>query len=163
MLSVWNEFGVESKKIPTGPSSVEGAGGEEVKFILKLFGRTDGGHSAFDVMVGDAKKILGFLAMPTLTYAGIFSLALDGAIRSLQFKRIVTSSTRFRPPFFALEKNGVVLGALSCYADFSSLIIGVLGAGYSLGWKFLELPGRVGIYSFTAATINIHEGEQSQY
>ena len=114
-------------------------------------------------MIGDAKKILGLFAMPPLTHAGVFSLALDGAIRSLQLERIVTGSTRFSPPFFALKKNGVVLGALGYYADFPMLAIGIFGVGYSLSREFLELPGRVGIYSFTAATINIHEGEQSQY
>ena len=127
--------------------------------ILKLFACADGSHPALDVMVGDAKKIFGFFAMPPLTHAGVFSFALDGAIRSLQLESIVTGSTRFSPPFFALEKNGVVLGALSYYADLSRFIIGVLGAGCPLRRKFLELPGRVGIYSFTAATINIHEGE----
>ena len=131
--------------------------------VLKLFACADGSHPALDVMVGDAKKILCFFAMPTFTHAGVFSLALDGAIRSLQFKGIVTGSTRFSPPLFALEKNGVVLGALSYYADLSRFIIGVLSAGCPLSRKFFELPGRVRINSFTTATINIHKGEQSQY
>jgi hypothetical protein len=133
-----------------------------MKWLLKLFGRADGGYPALDVMIGDAEKILGFWAMPPLTDAGVFSLALDGAILSLQFKGIVSSRTRFRPPLFALKKNGIVLGALGYYADLSGLIIGILGAGCSLGWEFLKLTGCIGVNRLYAATINIYKDEQSQ-
>ena len=133
-----------------------------MKWLLKLFGRADGGHSAFDVIVADAKKILGSLVMATLAYAGILSLALDRAIRSFHFKRIVTGCACFRPPFFTLEKNGIIFGALGCYADCSGFVIRFFGTGCSLGWEFLKLTGRVGINRLSAATINIYKGEQSQ-
>ena len=57
------------KNHPHRPFIKRGADREEMKLILKLFGRTDGSHTAFDVMVVDAKKILGFRAMPTFTHA----------------------------------------------------------------------------------------------
>ncbi len=147
------------KKHPHRPFIKRGADREEMKLILKLFGRTDGGHTAFDVMVVDAKKILGFRAMPTLTHAGIFSLALDGAIRSLQFKGIVTGCARFRPPLFTLEKNGVIIGALGGHSNCARVIIGLLGAGFPLNREFLEHPGSVGINRLSATTMNIHKGE----
>jgi hypothetical protein len=134
-----------------------------MKSILKLFGRADGGYPALDVMVGDAKKILGFFAMPTLTHTSIFSLVLDGSIGSLQFKGIVASRARFRPPLFTLKKNGVVFGALCGHRDCASLIIGILGAGFPLGLEFLKLTRRVGINRLSAATINIYKGKQRHY
>jgi hypothetical protein len=100
-----------------------------MEFILKLFGRADSGYPAFDVMVVDAKKILGFWTMSPLTHAGICSLGLGGAVGSLQFKGVVTGGTRFRPPLFTLEKNGVILSAFRFYGDFSGLIIRFFGAG----------------------------------
>jgi hypothetical protein len=133
-----------------------------MKLIGKLFGGADGGDSALDVMVGDAEEIPGFFFMPTLTHAGVCSFALEGAILSFRFKGIVARSARFRPPLFALEKNGIVLGAFGFHHNFSGLIFRVFGAGHSLDRDFLELPGSVGINSFSAATINIHEDEQSQ-
>jgi len=114
-------------------------------------------------MIGDAKKILGFLVMPSFTHAGIFSLALDSAIRSFHCEGIVTGGTRFRPPFFTLEKNGVIFSAFGFHGNFSGFIIRLFGAGGSLDREFPELPGSVGINRFSAPTVNIHEGEQNQY
>jgi hypothetical protein len=128
----------------------------------KLFGGADGGDSALDVMVGDAEEILGFLVMPTLTHAGVRSFALEGAIRSFRFKGIVARSACFRPPLFALEKNGVIFSAFGFHHDFSGLITRFSGTGHSLDREFLERPGSVGINGFSAATINIHKDEQSQ-
>ena len=133
-----------------------------MKWLLKLFGRADGGYPAFDVMVGDAEKILGFWAMPPLTDAGIFSLALNGTIRSLQFKGIISRCTRFCPPFFTLEKNGIIFSTFGFYCDSSGGIIRFFCAGSPLGWEFLELTGSIGVNRLSAATIDIYKGEQSQ-
>jgi len=130
-----------------------------VKLILELFAGADGGHPAFNVMVGDAKKILGSRAMSTLAHAGIFSFPLDGSIRAFHFKRIVTGSARFRPPLFALEKNGIIFGALGFHHDFSRLILRLFGTGGSFSRELLDLPGSVGIYGFSTATMNIHKGK----
>jgi hypothetical protein len=134
-----------------------------MKFVLKLFGRADGGDSAFDVMVVDAKKILGFRTMPALTHAGIFGFALHGAIWPLHFKGIVTGGARFRPPLFTLEKNGIVFGALGCHSNISGLIIGLPGARLPLDRELLEFPGSVGINRLAATTMNIHKSKQRQY
>ena len=131
-------------------------------WLLKLFGRADGGYPALDVMIGDAEKILGFWAMPPLADAGVFSLALNGAIRSLQFKGIISRRTRFRPPFFTLEKNGIIFSAFGFYCDCSGIIIRFFSAGCPYGWEFLELTGSIGVNRFSAATIDIYKGEQSQ-
>jgi hypothetical protein len=119
-----------------------------MKFVLKLFGRADGGYPALDVMIGDAEKILGFWAMPPLTDAGIFSFALDGAIRPLHFKGIVAGYTRFRPPLFTLEKNGIIFSTFGFYGDLSGLIIRFFSAGCPLGGEFLELTGSIGVNGF---------------
>jgi hypothetical protein len=130
--------------------------------MLKLFGGADGGYTAFDVMVGDAKKIFGSRTMSTLAHTGILGFALNRTVRALHFKRICASGACFRPPLFALEKNGIIFGALGCHGNFSGLISRLLGAGCSFSREFLELSGSVGIYGFTPATMNIHKGKQSQ-
>ena len=130
-----------------------------MKSKIRLFGRADGRHPAFNIMVGDAKKILGLWAMPTLADTGVLCLALDGAILSLQCKRVLAGSARFRPPCFALEKNRVVFGTFGFYGKFPRLSAGLLGAGCALGRKIFKLTRSIGVNRFSAATINIHEGE----
>ena len=99
--------------------------------------------------------------MPTLADTGILSLALDGAILSLQCERVRAGSARFRPPFLALEKHGVVFGAFGFYGKFPRFIVGLLGAGCALGREIFKLTGSIGVNRLSAATttINIHEGE----
>jgi hypothetical protein len=154
----------DRKKHPHQPYIRRGEGGDEMKLILKLFVRADGGDSAFDVVAGDAKEILGQLAMATLTHTGICRLVLDGAILSCQFKGIVAGCARFRPPIFTLEKNGIVFGAFGFHGNFAWVIIGFPGAGLPLGLEVFEFPGGVGVNSFLdfAGAIDTGKGKHPQ-
>jgi hypothetical protein len=124
---------------------------------IELFAGANSGHAAFDVVVGDAKKVLGTRSMSPLTHTGILGFTLNSTILSLHFKRIFTGSTCFRPPLFALKENGIIFRALGCDGYMPRLIVCLFGAGFSFGREFLELPGSARIYGFAPTTMNVHK------